>query len=44
MRQVGLPVEDELVQLVDEAQDRLRRLRIWLHYRVDDLMKRPSRK
>jgi hypothetical protein len=40
MKQVGFPVEDELVQLVDEAQNRLQWLRMWLHYRVDDRMKR----
>jgi hypothetical protein len=40
MKQVGFPVEDELVQLVEQAQDRLQRLRMWLHYRVDEAMKR----
>jgi hypothetical protein len=43
MKQVGFPVEDELVQLVDEARDRLQRLRMWLHYRVDEEMNGRSR-
>jgi hypothetical protein len=40
MRQVGFPIEDELVLLVEDAQDRLQRLRMWLHNRVDEAMKR----
>jgi hypothetical protein len=35
----GFPVEDELVRLVEDAQDRMMRLRMWLHYRFDEEMK-----
>ena len=42
MRDRGFPVEDDLVQLVEQAHERLQRLRMWLHYRFDDRMKRPK--
>ena len=44
MKDRGFPVEDPLVQLVEQAQDRAQRLRMWLHYRVDEAMKRPRRR